>query len=201
MPENLRPILALDAMGVIYEVGDDVADLLIPFIRERGGRADTLQIESAYQDASLGRLSASEFWRRVNVSHEREDEYLARFRLSEGVPEFLMAATDRFDCIVCLSNDLSAWSRKLRQRFGLDAQIAHWFISSDLGVRKPDREIYERMLATLGVEPAQVVFVDDRIKNLDAARQLGIETVCYGVDVTGISNGHRAISRLAEILD
>jgi putative hydrolase of the HAD superfamily len=112
-----------------------------------------------------------------------------------------MAATDRFDCIVCLSNDLSAWSRKLRQRFGLDAQIAHWFISSDLGVRKPDREIYERMLATLGVEPAQVVFVDDRIKNLDAARQLGIETVCYGVDVTGISNGHRAISRLAEILD
>jgi putative hydrolase of the HAD superfamily len=194
-------VLALDAMGVIYEVGDDVADLLIPFIRERGGLADPLQIEALYEEASLGRLPAGEFWRRVSLSHELEDEYLSRLRLSDGVPEFLAAATARFDRVVCLSNDLSRWSRKLRQRLGLEAHFAHWFISGDLGVRKPDREIYERMLAKLGVQPAQVVFVDDRVKNLDAARQLGIQTVYYGVDVTARRNGHRSISRLVEILD
>jgi putative hydrolase of the HAD superfamily len=70
-----------------------------------------------------------------------------------------------------------------------------------LGIRKPDRAIYERMLSILGVQPARVMFVDDRVKNLDAARKLGIRTVYYGVDVPGISDGHRTISQLAELFD
>lgn len=37
--------LVLDAMGVIYSVGDDVADLLCPFIEERGGESDRSRIE------------------------------------------------------------------------------------------------------------------------------------------------------------
>jgi hypothetical protein len=31
-------ILVLSAIGVIYQVGDDAVDLLVPFIREKGGR-------------------------------------------------------------------------------------------------------------------------------------------------------------------
>jgi FMN phosphatase YigB (HAD superfamily) len=46
-----------------------------------------------------------------------------------------------------------------------------------------------------------VVFVDDRVKNLDAARELGVHTVCYGFDEAGSSNSHRTISRLAAIFD
>jgi putative hydrolase of the HAD superfamily len=196
----LPTVLALDAMGVIYEVGDDVADLLIPFIGEHGGVADAPMVEAIYKEASLGRLPASEFWRQVGVPRELEDDYLSRFRLSAGIQELLKSATRRFDRVVCLSNDLAEWSRKLRRYFELEPHFAAWYISGDLGNRKPDRQIYEHMLTDLNIDPSHVLFVDDRVKNLDAAAKLGIQTVYYDNGQIGRGGHHRTIRRLIEIV-
>ena len=40
--------LVLDAMGVIFESADDVAELLIPFIAEYGGSQGEDLIQAAY---------------------------------------------------------------------------------------------------------------------------------------------------------
>jgi len=84
--------LVLDAMGVIYRVGDDVAELLCPFIQEHGGIADHGRIEALYRDASLGRISAVQFWKEVQLDPSLEDAYLLRHRLSAGVIQFLRDA-------------------------------------------------------------------------------------------------------------
>src|SRR3990172_8074431 len=99
-------ILVLDAMGVIYRTGDDVADLLVPFIREQGGTADDELIDAAYRQASLGQTTAAEFWLRVGVPHELEDDYLRRHVLTDGVVALLERARTRFNHICCLSNDV-----------------------------------------------------------------------------------------------
>jgi FMN phosphatase YigB (HAD superfamily) len=193
-------VLLLDAMGVIYRVGDDVADLLIPFIRENGGLDDVLQIEEAYIDASLGNIKASEFWRRVNVPSEFEDRYLRRLELSNGVSDLLDVAGKHFREVACLSNDVSEWSRKLRIRFGLDRHISRWYISGDLGCRKPSPEIYRHMLDHLKVAPADILFVDDRPKNLHAAAELGIQTVYFDPENIGNSGGHRSVASLSKLV-
>ena len=193
-------VLVLDAMGVIYKVGDDVADLLVPFIREKNGIQNAADIEAAYLLASLGQIEADEFWQRVRTSPQLEDEYLTRLTLSSGLHELLQAATAQFERVVCLSNDVPRWSRKLRQRFELESHIDGWYISGDLGIRKPDVRIYQRMLADLGVAPAQALFVDDRLKNLAPAAELGIQTVYYDPGRVGNHNGHRAVAALIEVL-
>jgi hypothetical protein len=48
--------LALDAMGVIYPAGDDVAELLCPFVREHGRVSDDNRIEALYREVNLGRM-------------------------------------------------------------------------------------------------------------------------------------------------
>src|SRR5215475_727607 len=111
--------LVLDAMGVSYVAQDDVVELLCPFIHEHGGIADDERIAALYQEASLGRLSANEFWEQVHLDPALEDEYLLRHRLSPGLLPFLEQAKGRLDRIWCLSNDVSQWSRKLQQRFDL----------------------------------------------------------------------------------
>ena len=103
--------LVLDAMGVIFVAGDDVVELLCPFVHEHGGIVDDGQIEALYNDASLGRLSARRFWEQVQVDPTLEDNYLRRHRLSIGLREFLRDAKARVDSIWCLSNDVSEWSR------------------------------------------------------------------------------------------
>ena len=81
--------LVLDAMGVIYQAGDDVVELLCPFIHQHGGVADDREIEALYIEASLGHLSARQFWEKVQVDPNLEDDYLRRHRLSTGLREFL----------------------------------------------------------------------------------------------------------------
>lgn len=51
--------------------------------------------------------------------------------------------------------------------------------SSEVGMRKPDPKIYELVLARLGAEAADVVFVDDTAHNLPPAAAMGIATVHF----------------------
>ena len=46
-----------------------------------------------------------------------------------------------------------------------------------MGMRKPERRIYEYTLRALNVEPHDVVFLDDLGVNLKAAKELGIRTI------------------------
>lgn len=50
-------------------------------------------------------------------------------------------------------------------------------ISADVGIRKPDPEIYALGAAAVGQEPAACVFIDDLPGNLKPARAMGMTTV------------------------
>ena len=117
---NINKILVLDAMGVIYQSCDDVEELLVPFIREKGSNIDKKIIEDLYTRTSLGEFSSEEFWTKVGVDYNLEDEYLDRHQLSVGLLDFLFVFKKQVKApIYCLSNDVSEWSIKLRKKFQL----------------------------------------------------------------------------------
>lgn len=193
--------IVLDAMGVLYEAGDDVAELLVPFVG-RHGRAGLLAeaIDRDYVEASLGRMDTDIFWQRMGVDPALENDYLAGNRLIEGTLEALAALKRRHGRLACLPNDVSSWSLKLRQRFGLESWIDRWFIGGDLGLRKPSAEIYRLAAARLGVRPQDVVFVDDRLRNLDAAKAIGFNTVLFDIRGEEPEHPHRRIRRLRDLI-
>lgn len=171
--------LVLDAMGVIFSSADDVAELLIPFVADKSGSLDEQVIQSAYLAASLGNISPDEFWGQVSVVAELEDAYLSRHSLNAGIPELLSHARANGISVWCLSNDVGRWSNKLRNNLGIEEYLEGSTISGDVGVRKPDKEIYEIMIQSCGYKIEDILFVDDREKNVSAARELGIDTVLF----------------------
>ncbi len=52
-------------------------------------------------------------------------------------------------------------------------------ISSDVGLIKPSRDLYELALERLGVGPDEVIFIDDRLPNVEGAMQLGMKTILF----------------------
>lgn len=199
-PTTPKLTVVLDAMGVIYRVGDDVGELLVPFIRRRGGITDLARIEERYLQASLGNLSAGEFWAHVGLDDRVEDEYLDALELSEGMVEFLEAMHGRAVRLACLSNDVSEWSAKVRRRFRLDRHIDTWVISGEVGCRKPDQRIYRILLERLGCPASSVLFVDDREKNLVAARACGVHGIRFAPDGSEQKpDGSLVAGRFAEI--
>lgn len=195
-----RPMLLLDAMGVIYRVGDDVGDLLIPFIAEHGGSCDRDRISALYVEASLGRVSPAAFWKEVGISDVLEAAYLDRFELTPGMADFLAVAPGRFAAIGCLSNDVGPWSRRLREKFELTQAISTWIISGDVGVRKPSAEIYRLAAQALQAAPQDIIFIDDRPHNLDAARVFGMRTVLFCTTPCVPTCTHRIARTPAELL-
>ena len=187
-PTLKTKIVILDAMGVMYSVGDDVKDLLCPFIAEKGDICDINKITSLYMSASLGNMTAVEFWQSVGVAPHLEDEYLQRHKLTDGLIEFLEAVNSRGGEVWCLSNDLSEWSRKLRDIFKLERYLRGFVISGDVGIRKPDPAIFQYLISRLDVTTDDAVFIDDNPKNLDAAIELGLQTILF--DASGENPSH-----------
>lgn len=60
-------------------------------------------------------------------------------------------------------------------------EFLHWFdgrlVSGEEGIRKPSPEIYQRLAARFGFNPRRAVYVDDNLRNVLPARELGF----YGI--------------------
>jgi len=166
-------------MGVIYSVGDDVRELLCPFLLEKGGIKDSSRIDTIYDAASLGDMRSSELWEGVGLEPSMEDEYLKRYQLTDGFIDFLETVKSRGYELWCLSNDLSEWSKKLRARFGLISYFKGFVISGDVGSRKPDLAIYQHLINQVNAKPSDMIFVDDKAENLDVASEFGLNTILF----------------------
>ncbi len=55
----------------------------------------------------------------------------------------------------------------------------HRFASCYMGTRKPEKEIYLRALAAMKVRPAQTIFIDNQIENVEGAARLGINAIHF----------------------
>ena len=75
------------------------------------------------------------------------------------------------------------------------AQLAELFdgvvISGEIGLRKPDPEMYRLGAQAVGLDPGQCVYVDDLPGNLKPARELGMTTIHHRDAATTIAELER----------
>jgi epoxide hydrolase-like predicted phosphatase len=71
----------------------------------------------------------------------------------------------------------NSWGLEVYPRQRL-AEVFDWIvISGEVGMRKPEPEIYHHAAALIGVEPARCVLVDDSRSNLSGAAAVGISVL------------------------
>jgi HAD superfamily hydrolase (TIGR01509 family) len=174
--------VVFDAMGVVFPVPDDVNDLLLPFLRERKPDICAGTVNEAYIRASLGQIDPRGFWSGIGFGEDYpriESAYLdSRLSLDPGFIPLARRLTRRVR-LGLLSNDVGAWSRRLREKFGLEEVFSAVAISGDVGFRKPDPRIYEAFLAKAGAAAGRCAFIDDRLRNLAVAKGIGMRTILF----------------------
>lgn len=84
--------------------------------------------------------------------------------------------------LAILSNDVSEWSEYLTKNNGIKDYFDVSIISGNVGCRKPDCSIYESMLEKLNCPPEECLFIDNTVKNLITAENLGMDTVLFNRD-------------------
>ncbi len=78
---------------------------------------------------------------------------------------------------------LSNWSMETfpiaRQRFGFLDWFDGMVISGQVGLVKPEPEIYQHLCRTYGLEPERTVFIDDAPRNVATAQALGFRALLF----------------------
>jgi len=106
------------------------------------------------------------------------DEFLSAFvawplGLLDGARE-LVEATRTHARIGCLSNTNVLHAERQWTEFGIADLFDTSFLSHETGLVKPDRDVFDHAVRTLGCAPERVLFLDDNQINVDGARAAGL---------------------------
>jgi 2-haloacid dehalogenase len=78
---------------------------------------------------------------------------------------------------------LSNWSAETFARVRQHFPFLEWFddlvISGQIGLTKPNKDIFDYLLDKVGLPAGQCLFIDDRSENTEAAQQFGFQTVLF----------------------
>ncbi len=81
--------------------------------------------------------------------------------------------------VMTMNNEGEDLNRYRIAAFGLDEVFDAFLSSCWIGLRKPARRFYDRALGISEARPSESVFIDDRMQNLEPAKQLGMNTIHY----------------------
>ena len=87
--------------------------------------------------------------------------------------------------VYALSNFATVKYAIARKMFDFLNDFDHAVISGHVGAAKPDPRIFEILFKQVGRRPEELLFVDDSLKNVEAARALGMPAIHFdrGVDL------------------
>jgi epoxide hydrolase-like predicted phosphatase len=163
--------------------------------------SDYVYRQESARRATVGEISAEEHWEEVRKALDLSTEELHAFQkafwggdiMDEQLIGFIRALSPAYTTAL-LSN---AWD-DLREAMTRDWEIIdafdHVFISAELGIAKPDPEIYRHVLDALDCEPHEAVFLDDFVENVTGAREVGLHAIHF-------RSREQALGELRELLD
>jgi HAD superfamily hydrolase (TIGR01509 family) len=105
------------------------------------------------------------------------------YRWIEGIEPLLIALRERGVAMHALSN-YPEWYAWVEECVGLSRYVRWSFVSCHTRLRKPDPAAYRFAAERLGLPPGQLLFIDDRRDNCEAARSIGMQAIHFQGDAT-----------------
>ncbi len=160
------------------------------------------QVFSQYLDEEISVEQWKELIEPFSKGHMNEEEATAHICRELGADpgalpqrELFRSATGQFESetavyeiahklrqdgytMAVLSNSVPPHTQWLRKQGTYDL-FDVVVVSDEVGMRKPEPEIYQLTLERLGVDPEEAVFIDDTKENIEAAEKLGIHGILY----------------------
>ncbi|MEM9692185.1 MAG: HAD-IA family hydrolase [Myxococcota bacterium] len=139
---------------------------------------------TAWIDFEKGRIEEGEFVRRFFADGRAFDHaamleaMVGHYDFIDGVEALLVELGSGGHRPHIMSN-YPVWYRLIEEKLRLSRYVDWTFVSCHAGLRKPDPRAYRYVAHKLGVGLHDIVFVDDRASNCEAAAGLGIDAILF----------------------
>jgi glucose-1-phosphatase len=167
---------------------------------------DAIYTSGLQDQLEHGAISGDEFAAKVRAALGQSQEKLPTnelleavsnmFTLIDGMAELMEQVRLKQRRVGLLSNTCHAhWDWICRQNYPLFARpLDATVLSYEVGVMKPNEKIYQHAEQLAGVNPRQILFVDDRKENVEGALKRGWHAEqCFG-GPTAIEIVHRYLA-------
>jgi epoxide hydrolase-like predicted phosphatase len=144
------------------------------------------RMEAVWRAGSLGECTEEEvhqaMGKRLGMNQEQIEEYMREMwdwycgRLNVPMAHFFRSLRPRYQTAI-LSNSFVGARREEQQRYHFEEMCDLIIYSHEEGIAKPDPRIFELTCRRLGVQPAEMLFLDDVQQIVEAARALGIHAI------------------------
>ncbi len=157
-----------------------------------------------YDTYESGKLSLDEYLNRVVFYRERSfsHEEFKKFMYDQSQPfpemiDLIRGLKQHYNLqIAAVSNEGRELAAYRVQQFKLGTFIDFFVSSCFVHYRKPDEDMYRIALDIAQVQPAQVIYIDDREMFVEVARGLGIK----GITHTGYESTNKSLEDLGLVL-
>jgi putative hydrolase of the HAD superfamily len=193
VPRQIRALI-FDAGDILY-FRPHKGNRFTAFLEELAlpEEANAEEQKSLTQQAYQGQINQDQYWEAILRSHgitqpkhiERGKEILREeadnVQFFEGVQETLIALKDKGYLLGIVTDTAMPLYVKLNwfERGGFGDVWDSIVSSKELGVRKPNPDIYHAALRQLGLMAEQAIFVGHKASELDGARAVGMKTIAF----------------------
>jgi putative hydrolase of the HAD superfamily len=133
------------------------------------------------KDATLGNLSEEEMFQKFcevyGMSHAQMQDYWndiwEDYTVNQELATYFQSLRPRYRTAI-LSNGIPGARREETTRFHFDEMADLLIYSYEEKAAKPQKRIFEITCERLGVQPEEMIFLDDVEKTIHAAREFGI---------------------------
>ena len=127
-------------------------------------------LENYPTDKPVSQKDLYEAWAALLLPYKEENVEMIKKLKSENYNIYLLSNTNYPHRIRFLNN--------FTRQFGYDMEslFDKCYYSDDLGMRKPDSQIYKHVIEDAGLDPLETMFIDDTESNTNAAEVYGIQT-------------------------
>lgn len=149
----------------------------------KGYKAKLPEFHAICTQSDYGRLSRADFCKQVSALagisvDEMVQEIEAETKINDSLVNYVKELRQNYQ-IACLSNGSHEWTIAIINDHGLAHLFDEVVLSADIGIVKPNPEVYAYTLEKLGIKTSEAIFVDDRKVNVDAAEACGIRSLLF----------------------
>lgn len=145
-----------------------------------------LYVEKEAEQFFNGELTEEEFWKKIikrnhwniNIANLKR---LIRENMTEieGTREIIEKLKENGYTLGLLSVHGKEWIMYCEEQFEYHKLFHSVMYSFEVGVSKPATKAFKLMLEKLHVNPEECLFIDDSLKNIETAEQLGMQTIHF----------------------
>ncbi len=185
----------IEMKTIIFDIGKVIvpfdADRFLTRLEEFGKLKKEAIRELVYASEELklcetGKISSRDFYEIVRENLGLELSYL-KFRATwctifdpeTILPDELIANLAKKYRLIVLSDTCEIHFKFLKKNYPIFRHFDDFILSYKVGTMKPSREIYEIAVKKAKCEPHECFFVDDKLDNVEGAKEFGIEAAQF----------------------